>query len=51
LSLEYLTANLVPARKSEDAQHLAIAVENGFDFLVSWNFEHMVNAKTQKRLR
>ena len=50
LSLEFLAANLVPAKKREDARHLAIAVENGFDFLVSWNFEHMVNAKTQKRL-
>ena len=50
LSLEFLSASLVPPKKREDAQHLAIAVENGFDFLVSWNFEHMVNAKTQKRL-
>jgi hypothetical protein len=35
LSLEFLAANVVPAKKREDARHLAIAVENGFDFLVS----------------
>jgi len=50
LSLSFVRFNLVPASKVEDAQHLAIAVEYGFDFMVSWNFSHMVTAKTQKRL-
>jgi predicted nucleic acid-binding protein len=50
LRLNYLAGNLVPRRKLEDPQHIAVAVENGFDYLVSWNFEHMVNAKTQKLL-
>ncbi len=50
LSLVYVAGNLVPPSKLEDARHIAIAVENGFDYLVSWNFSHMVNARTQKRL-
>lgn len=50
LSLAYLSSNLVPPSKLEDARHLAIAVENGFNYLVSWNFSHMINAKTQRRL-
>jgi hypothetical protein len=50
LALDFKAANLVPANKFEDALHLAIAVERGFEFIVSWNFSHMVNAKTQKRL-
>lgn len=45
-----LQANLVPPKKREDALHLACAVVNGVDYVVSWNFEHMVQAKTQKRL-
>jgi predicted nucleic acid-binding protein len=43
-------ANLVPPKKREDALHLACAVVNGADYVVSWNFEHMVQVKTQKRL-
>ncbi len=50
LSLDYLAGNLVPPSKIEDARHIAIAVENGFDFLVSWNFSHMVNVRTQRLL-
>ena len=45
-----MDGNLVPPSKIEDAQHLAIAVENGLDLLVSWNFSHMVSVRTQKRL-
>jgi predicted nucleic acid-binding protein len=50
LSRDYLVGNLVPPSQIDDAQHIAIATENGFDFLVSWNFSHMVTARTQKRL-
>lgn len=46
----FVKANLVPVKKQEDALHLALAVENGFDFLVSWNYSHMINARTQSRL-
>jgi predicted nucleic acid-binding protein len=46
----FLEANLVPVKKREDALHLALAVEHGFDYLVSWNFSHMINARTQDRL-
>ena len=50
LSAEFIAENLVPPSKVEDALHLAIAVERGFDYLASWNFSHMVNAKTQRKL-
>ena len=42
--------NIVPAAKFEDAQHLAYAIVNGMDCLVSWNFRHMVNFNTMDRL-
>lgn len=45
-----LPADLVPAKKIEDALHLAIAVEQGFDMIISWNFRQMVNKKTKFRL-
>lgn len=31
-----------------DAMHLALAVQNGMDFLVSWNFVHIVGARPRK---
>ncbi len=45
-----IAGDLVPAKKIEDAMHLGLAVHYGMDYLVSWNFEHMVAVKTKKRL-
>ena len=50
LASAFLAENLVPPKKYEDAQHLALAVENGLHSLVSWNFKHMVNMRLQRRL-
>ncbi len=38
----------IPATHSEDALHIALAVINGVDFLVTWNFHHINNAKMKK---
>ena len=37
-------AGAVPRRAADDAAHIAIAVTNGVDFLVTWNFRHIANA-------
>ena len=50
LAKDFAAENLVPPKKLDDAQHLALAVIQGVDFLVSWNFKHMVNFKTIGRL-
>lgn len=34
----------LPERASEDALHIAIAVTNGCDFLLTWNHKHLANA-------
>ena len=47
LSERYLTDKVIPAKKREDAQHIAIAVCNQIDILVSWNFKHLANIKKQ----
>jgi predicted nucleic acid-binding protein len=39
----YLEAEVVPARYSDDALHVALAVINRLDVVVSWNFRHLVN--------
>ena len=34
----------------DDAAHIAIAVTNGVDFLVTWNFRHIANATMRVRI-
>lgn len=40
----------VPQRAAEDAAHIAIAVTNGIDYLVTWNFRHIANAAMRSRI-
>ena len=44
----YLLEKLIPSRFRDDATHIAIATINHCDFLVSWNFKHIVKASTIK---
>lgn len=37
----------VPATEPRDAAHIAISAVNGIDFLVTWNFRHILNPATQ----
>lgn len=50
LAKEYLKAGVIPDRYGNDAYHIAIATVYELDILVSWNFEHMVNFKTRKKV-
>lgn len=40
----------VPRGAADDAAHIAIAVTNGVDFLVTWNFRHIANAAMRVRI-
>ncbi|OGI08963.1 MAG: hypothetical protein A3I68_03760 [Candidatus Melainabacteria bacterium RIFCSPLOWO2_02_FULL_35_15] len=44
----YISEGLMPANAINDAIHIAIASLNHCDFIVSWNFKHIVRAKTIK---
>ena len=39
---------ILTATNYNDALHIAFAIFNKCDMLVSWNFKHMVNEKTEK---
>jgi hypothetical protein len=43
LAEEYIKAGVVPAKKRDDALHVAIATVAGMDILVSWNHRHLAN--------
>ena len=40
----------MPRQAADDAAHIAIAVTNGIDFLVTWNFRHIANAAVRMRI-
>ncbi len=40
----------VPHVAAADAAHIAIAVTNGVDYLVTWNFRHIANAAMRSRI-
>ena len=40
----------VPRQAADDAVHIAVAVTNGVDFLVTWNFRHIANAAMRFRI-
>ena len=50
LSREYLDANIFTERYDVDARHVAIATSAGADFVVSWNFRHLVRVKTRREV-
>jgi predicted nucleic acid-binding protein len=41
----------VPVAFSEDALHIAFAITHDIDFLLSWNFKHIVRRKTKDVVR
>jgi predicted nucleic acid-binding protein len=48
LAREYIRIGAIPETYFEDALHIAIAVENKLEYLLSWNFSHMVKRKTKE---
>ena len=45
-----LDLRAVPREAAADAAHIAIAVTNGVDYLVTWNFRHIANAAMRSRI-
>lgn len=43
----YIKEKIIPPKKIEDAQHIAIATCNQMDILLSWNFKHLSNIQKQ----
>ena len=51
LTQKILQSNAINKAYSEDAYHIAIAIINEMDFLLSWNFRHIVRKKTKDIIR
>jgi len=50
LARALVEAGAVPRHATDDAAHIAIAVTNGVDFLVTWSFRHIANAAMRARI-
>lgn len=48
LAQKFLQFGAAPPSKVEDAQHVAVAVVNELDMLVSWNYRHLVNVRKRE---
>lgn len=44
----YVRERILPSRYWSDALHIAAAVANNVQYLISWNFKHFVNVKTRQ---
>jgi hypothetical protein len=51
LAKEYIRYGAIPENYLEDAYHIAIAVIHDIDYLLSWNFKHIVRIKTKDIVR
>ncbi|GAF82470.1 unnamed protein product, partial [marine sediment metagenome] len=51
LSNEYVHYGAVPQRYRTDSLHIGIAVVNQMNFLISWNYKHIVRRKTREIVR
>lgn len=45
-----IAAGAVPSAEPEDALHIALAVVNGIEYLVTWNFKHIANAVIRSKI-
>lgn len=45
LATQYLTGKVVGQTSFADCLHIALATINNADFLISWNFKHIVNVQ------
>lgn len=51
LAEKFIDFGILRKKSMDDCQHLAAAILSGSDVVVSWNFKHIVNAKTIKGMR
>jgi len=46
-----ITGGAVPPGSEQDALHIATAAAQGADYILTWNFKHMNNAKIKSKIR
>jgi predicted nucleic acid-binding protein len=47
---EYLKKNIIPRRYRDDCRHIAVAVINNIDVIITWNCRHMANIDRKRAI-
>ena len=50
LAEDLINKGPLPQKAAEDAVHIAVAVVNGLDYLITWNCKHIANAKMRDKI-
>ena len=50
LAEDLLSKGSLPRKAEEDAVHIAVAVTNGMDYLITWNCKHIANARMRDKI-
>lgn len=50
LAQHLVQTSAIPADFPEDALHVAVAVTNGIDYLLTWNYKHLANASLRSKI-
>lgn len=48
LAAKYVNEGIFPEKYYDDALHVAVASVNDIEYLLSWNFKHLVKVKTRR---
>ncbi|MDO5564113.1 MAG: PIN domain-containing protein [Eubacteriales bacterium] len=51
LATQIIRIGILTEKSFDDCQHIAVALQNDCDIIVSWNFKHLVNVKTINGIR
>lgn len=51
LAQVYIENEIIPEDYPEDALHIAVTTLYELDVLVSWNFQHLVNLETRRKIK
>ena len=50
LAQRLLQTKAIPQEYPEDALHIAVAVVNGIEYLLTWNYKHLANAVMRNKI-
>ncbi len=50
LAQQLLQSKAIPQEFPEDALHVAVAVVNGIEYLLTWNYKHLANAGMRSKI-
>ena len=51
LAQKIIDMGILTPKSHDDCQHIAVAIVNACDCIISWNFKHIVNIKTIRGVR